>query len=440
MRAGKDVRSASSFLATRAAILTAISAAILAAILGSAACGGQSLESAAGGATIGGQSGSAGGAGGGGAASAPDYSHSPCYGQTASTMVYDGKTHQLNPVSATCRAEGTQARVYVADALFDANVSQAQVNGFMHRYELVGSARSYRPDLGALPTDELVFGDLPSAKLRDGKMDIFVIDTSGAGEGYLCSWCDTLALHMDGMLLDALDGDTSLAIASHESFHAIHHGYDMDETVWVDESMAEAAMTVNGYGDPAWLMSFLAKPNIDWGPGSNSIAKFNYGAGLVFGSYLWEQGGPDLMRAITQEPANGWAGIDAALVSTGHDKTGFQLFLDMAVALYLDDPARGWGFKSMDFNPPVLRATLAAGARSSGTIAPYGLIYEVLGDGVRSIRIDAGAAVSAQLVVADQDPVVVTPLVLGMDTPVASSSEVLVLTASSATQYTATAQ
>jgi hypothetical protein len=93
----------------------------------------------------------------------------------------------------------------------------------------------------------------------------------------------------------------------------------------------------------------------------------------------------------------------------------------------------------MDFNPPVVRATLGAGARASGTIAPYGLIYEVLGDGVRSIRIDAGAAVSAQLV-ADQDPVVVTPLVLGMDTPVASSSEVLVLTASSATQYTATAQ
>jgi hypothetical protein len=354
-------------------------------------------------------------------------------------MVYDGKTHQLNPVTATCRAEGTQTRVYVADALFGTNVSQAEVDGFMQRYELLGSAKSYRPDLGALPTDELVFGDLPSAKLRDGKIDIFVIDTSGAGEGYLCSWCDTLALHMDGTLLDALDGDKSLGIAAHESFHAIHHGYDMDETVWVDESMAEAAMTVNGYGDPGWLTRFLQNPNIDWGPGSNSIAKFNYGAGLVFGSYLWEQGGPDLMRAITREPANGWDGIDAALVSTGHDRTGFELFLDMAVALYLDDPARGWGFKSMDFNPPVLRATLAAGARASGTVAPYGLIYEVLGDGVQSIRVDAGAAVTAQLV-ADRDPVVVTPLVLGTDTPVTFSPGVLVLTANAATPYTATAQ
>ena len=437
-----DVRSALAFLAPN---LVPILVPILAALLGTAGCGGQSLESGAGGvggaaAGPGGSASSAGGASvGGGAAVAPDYSHSPCYGQTASTMVYDGKTHQLNPVSATCRAEGTQTRVYVADALFGTNVSQAEVDGFMKRYELLGSAKSYRPDLGALPTDELVFGDLPSAKLRDGKIDIFVIDTSGAGEGYLCSWCDTLALHMDGTLLDALDGDKSLGIAAHESFHAIHHGYDMDETVWVDESMAEAAMTVNGYGDPDWLTSFLEKPNIDWGPGSNSIAKFNYGAGLVFGSYLWEQGGPDLMRAITREPANGWDGIDAALVSTGHTQTGFELFLDMAVALYLDDPARGWGFKSMDFNPPVLRATLAAGARTTGTVAPYGLIYEVLGDGVQSIRVDAGAAVTAQLV-ADRDPVVVTPLVLGTDTPVTFSPGVLVLTANAATQYTATAQ
>jgi hypothetical protein len=424
--------------------------AVLAVLSAGASCGGsQPAESSAGGGAPGGPGGAGlvanGGAGGagpvanGGATPAPDYTTSPCYGQSASTMVYDGMTHELNPVSATCRAEGKQTRVYVADALFGGRVTQAAVNGFMQRYELVGSARSYRPDLGALPTDELVFGDLPSAKLRDGKIDVFVIDTSGAGEGYLCGWCDTLALHMDGTLLDALDGDKSLGIAAHESFHAIHHGYDMDELVWVDESMAEAAMTVNGYGDPDWLASFLEHPNIDWGPGSDDIATFNYGAGLVYGSYLWEQGGPALMGAITREPANGWDGIDAALVSTGHDTTAFQLFLDMAVALYLDDPARGWGFKSLDFNPPVLRSALAAGAEASGTIAPYGLVYKVLGSGVHSVRVDAGAAVSAQLV-ADQDPVVVTTMPLGMDTPVSFSSGFLVLTANAAAQYMVSAQ
>jgi hypothetical protein len=419
-------------------ILSAVT--VLAALIAGAACSSQPLESGAGGASSAGRSaGSSGRGASAGAAPAQDYSSSACYGQTASTTVYDGMTHQLNPVSASCRAEGEQTRVYVADALFGSRVSQAEVNGFMQRYELLGSAQSFRPDLGALPTDEFVFGDLPSATLREGKIDVFVIDTSGAGEGYLCSWCDTLALHLDGTLLDALDGDKSLGIAAHESFHAIHHGYDADETVWVDESVAEAAMTVNGYGDPDWLISFLKNPNIDWGPGSNSIAKFNYGAGLVFGSYLWEQGGPDLMRAITREPANGWDGIDAALVSTGQDKSAFQLFLDMAVALYLDDPARGWGFKSLNFDPPVLRSTLGPGSPASGTLQPYGLIYKVLGDGVRSIRVDAGAAVSARLL-ADADKVVVSTLALGVDTPVAFSSGVLVLTASAATRYTATAQ
>jgi hypothetical protein len=120
----------------------------------------------------------------------PDYTTSPCYGKPGTTQVYDGRTHNVSDVPATCRAEGNRALVYVADALFDVRVTQDAVNRFLQRYEVVGSAASFRPDLGVLPTDELVFGDLSASGLADGKLPLFVIDSMGAGEGYLCSWCD----------------------------------------------------------------------------------------------------------------------------------------------------------------------------------------------------------------------------------------------------------
>jgi hypothetical protein len=364
----------------------------------------------------------------------PDYTTSPCYGKPGTTQVYDGRTHNVSDVPATCRAEGNRALVYVADALFDVRVTQDAVNRFLQRYEVVGSAASFRPDLGVLPTDELVFGDLSASGLADGKLPLFVIDSMGAGEGYLCSWCDGTQLHLDGTLLDSLDSEQALSIAAHESYHAIHRAYDADEAIWVDESLAEAAMTVNGYfTDQRWLRDFMRNPNQNWGPATNDIAHFHYGAGLLFGTYLWEQGGAPLMRAITREPANGFPGLDAALSTLGHDETAFQLFLDMAVALYFDDPERGYGFRSFDFDEPVARRELAPGDDDAGTIQPYGLVFEKLTPGVNTIRVTAESLI-ARLAL-DTNPVRVLPVELGVDVVVTESPALLVLTAEQESSY-----
>ena len=49
----------------------------------------------------------------------PDYTRSPCYGNSRSTTIYDATTHGMRDVSATCRAEGDRTRVYVADEIWD---------------------------------------------------------------------------------------------------------------------------------------------------------------------------------------------------------------------------------------------------------------------------------------------------------------------------------
>jgi hypothetical protein len=253
----------------------------------------------------------------------PDYSDSPCWGEPATTPVYNGVTHLLDDVAATCRAQGDHVLLYVADGLWGSAVDQAAVNGLMHQLELFTPEGSVDPGQGVVPNDEAVFGPLDTTSFPQGKLEVYVVDTNGAGDGYLCGWCDHPQLHMDGLVLQPLDGAFSVAIAAHETYHVIHQAYDADETMWVNESLAEAAMTANGFfTDVEWLQSFVDDPDQDWGPGDPGIGGFNYGAALLWGTALWERGGTSLMTAITAEPADGWEGIDAALDFVGSTSTG----------------------------------------------------------------------------------------------------------------------
>jgi len=364
----------------------------------------------------------------GGPSGLPDYTESPCYGEAKTTLVYDGQTHETPEVQVVCRGETDRVRLYVAPELFESTVTQEMVNGFLHRYELFGSPTSYREELGVLATDEAVFGELDTAGLPDGKLPIFVVDTNGGGAGYLCSWCGGVELHLDGTDLTPLDGDGAVSIAAHETFHAIHRGYDANEVGWVDETLAQAAMVANGFfaTDRALLNQFARRPNVNWGPGLRDARQFDYGAGLAFGAYLWELGGPELMRAITQNAANGWAGIDAALEATEQGRTGSDALLDMAVALWLDDPERGHGFRSFDLVDGV--ATIALDADVNGVVEPSGLVYLAIGAGVASLRVEGAEALRARIAT-DGDPVGLVEVALGADTAVPpGEGSVLILT------------
>jgi hypothetical protein len=374
-----------------------------------------------------------------GAPVVPDYSTSPCYGEVATTERYDGMTHQQTRVVATCRAESERTLLYVEDALFGSLITQEAVNRFVYRFEQQGNANSHRPDLGVLPTNELVFGALAPAEFPNGKLPVFVIDSKGGGDGYLCGWCARLELHLDGTELAPLDGDQALGIAAHESFHAIHRGYDARELPWVDETLAEAAMVVNGFSDGVWLQSLLNQPNVNWGPSIEAFTDFHYGMGFVFGAYLWEQGGPELMAAITHNRSTGWRGIDAALSATGSTRDGLTMFLDMGVALYADEPEGAYGFEALDFGDKLRTIGLTRGMTQSGKVQPYGLVYLVPPEGTASLSVDGGASLLARVAVSG-DELEVRDVELGAPVALGDAHTVLVLTATASATYSVTAE
>lgn len=361
----------------------------------------------------------------------PDYSDSPCWGDPSVTSVYNGTTHQLGDVAATCRAEGDHVLLYVADGLWGSEVDQAAVNALMHRLELFTPAGSIDPAQGVVPNDEAVFGALDTTTFPRDKLEIYVVDTSGAGDGYLCGWCDYPQLHMDGLILQPLDGDHAVAIAAHETYHVIHRAIDADEERWVDESLAEAAMTANGFfTDMDWLASFAEDPDQNWGPGDPDVADFNYGAALLWGTALWERGGATLMTAITAEPANGWEGIDAALDFMGDERDAWDLYLDMVVAVYVDEPELGYGFASFDLPPVTLASDIAVGSTETGSLSPYGIDYHRLADtGDRTIELVSTGAepVVGQVLIMSEGVVQVVPVEQQVTAVVVGASETAVV-------------
>jgi hypothetical protein len=172
-----------------------------------------------------------------------------------------------------------------------------------------------------------------------------------------------------------LDDDYPLALFSHELAHVIHRPADADEERWVDESLGEASMLANGYNiDGMWLTAYTNDPNFDWGPGG--AQNLHYGGALVWGAYWLEKGGAPLLRAIVDEPGNGWPGLESAFANAG-ESGAVGHYHRALLSMYFDAPTLGFGFDTLETSvTPV--ATLTGGMSHEGTLAPYGAEFIVL--------------------------------------------------------------
>ena len=222
-------------------------------------------------------------------------------------------------VEATCRGVGDHGAIWVEDSAWGDQMGQDDVDAILTAWEdttpIDGSKGIYEVITG-------VFGDPPDVD-GDAEIHLLYYDLGQYGtyqfNGFFRSQDQAPGtgsnemeiLHLNTHTQDP-GSDYMIAVAGHEFTHMIIYNYDAAESSWVQESLCEAAMIVCGYDTDAYLIDyFAAEPGTSLIP--PTVYDLDYGASLLFGTYLYEQFGADFLTALVAEPTSGVTGVEAVL-------------------------------------------------------------------------------------------------------------------------------
>ncbi|MCX6650119.1 MAG: immune inhibitor A [Methanomassiliicoccales archaeon] len=145
---------------------------------------------------------------------------------------------------------------------------------------------------------------------------------------------------------------------AHEYQHLLHDQQDPDEATWVNEGLSMAAEFLCGYGldmiDIAYYLNWPDNSLTVWGDMPGSLILGDYGAVLLFMTYLYDHyGGTPMLQAIFFSDLNGVDGINAALLDMGNNRMTFdRVFHDWRIAnLLFDDSIGGGLYDYKSFSP-----------------------------------------------------------------------------------------
>jgi immune inhibitor A len=141
-------------------------------------------------------------------------------------------------------------------------------------------------------------------------------------------------------------------VLAHELQHMLQWYTDGNESTWLNEGMAELAVTLNEYSPSQHLTSYLRQP-------ATSLTNFqydsaDYGTAYLFATYFHDRLGVDKVRSLARDPDNGWQSIENQLEGTG--MTATELFGDWLVTNYLASHGRDqapWQYSSLSLPQPI---------------------------------------------------------------------------------------
>jgi hypothetical protein len=330
-------------------------------------------------------------------------------------------------VASTCRAVGDTVAVYVADSQWPAKVDQADVDAIVQAFD-VDTPKADGVGITARNTD--LFGQ-PSDIDGDGRLIVFIYDIAGyqgntfdgffraedlAANNPACANNPMLYCSNEAEMVHVNSTDPGsaymLGVMAHEFQHLIHFVADPDEESWINEALSELAMSVSGYEDTGNLHAYLNDPSAPL-----ETAEFvDYGAVMLWGTWLYERFGADFVRALVVEPANGRAGLAATWAALGQQVTFEATFADWALANVLDaEGALGYALLELPHFPPdgAIPGLFNGSASTSLTVLPssYAWLEDTVGDlGTDDLKISIPADSGALLRVAGTDPTLVQPV------------------------------
>lgn len=218
-------------------------------------------------------------------------------------------------------------------------------------------AGSHNTGRGIIVNNEQVFG-LPPDVDGDGKSDVLLLDVRDGwqpDEGFVAGFVTSADLSKrqgngrDVLYLDTRPGlyahgerrsaDLVAATAAHEYQHLIHYNYDLNESTFLNEGLAEWAELLNGYVPRApRYLTHVARYNVPllrWSEGMGSDVMDDYQRAGLFTNYLAERLGVAATGALAQDWRVGTASYRYAL---GREGVALHEFvLDYHTANLLND-------------------------------------------------------------------------------------------------------
>jgi immune inhibitor A len=197
----------------------------------------------------------------------------------------------------------------------------------------------------------------------DGDPHIFVIYANGLGSNVAGYFNTTDAYnplineysnaHETFMLSATQDlaAPYTYSTLAHEFVHMIQFASDSNDDTWITEGFAEVGSFINGYGAGGWDFAYAEAPDLqltDWlASGENGV---HYGQSFLYLTYFLDRFGEEATKALNTNPENGLVSVDDTLAQlnitdpqTGNVVTADDVFMDWAVALYLQDGSVGDG-------------------------------------------------------------------------------------------------
>jgi immune inhibitor A len=167
----------------------------------------------------------------------------------------------------------------------------------------------------------------------------------------------------------------------HEIHHLIQWHNDANESIWINEGLAQLIEHYAGLDTVDTATDYLHNPDTSlnsWNFEDEELLYAHYGASYLFNVYLWEQLGIAAISALSSEPADGLAGVQAILSSFMPERTLEELVGNWAVANYLDDldAGREYGYANLRLHRPVHEEEISSTEYESiKRINQYGVHY-----------------------------------------------------------------
>jgi hypothetical protein len=313
-------------------------------------------------------------------------------GSTRGWYAYDFTTEKDYVVQSTCRAVGSHCYIFVENAIWGNQVTQAAVDSVRENFEVRTPAD---PSRGVFQTDVDVFGPVPDVD-GDARIIILILNIVDGFEttgGYIGGYFDSTneydlskSNRAEMIYLDADPVDLrtesgireSMSIVAHEFQHMLHWNQDPDEIYFVKEGCSVEAEVICGYGifDQEPYVNETNHALLDWRYGEDAVYG-DYSRAARFMAYLGEQAGQGVFRPLVAGKKQGLLGLNAALTSIAYSRDFNAIFRDWLVANLLDDrsvdPKYGYAMTGLLKPVPILYSFPTV--TDTQTVEPLGAVY-----------------------------------------------------------------